>query len=202
MGTSSQFTLRRPFRPWGVGFGEAISRALDPVDGSAMRISVIAATRHGSTLEVASPSQDRLTITWPSRAAWKTTCKMTEPEGDAVVLGSPLYMGRWLKPAREIAERLCRDEEQRPIFVFTCGPLGDPPKPAPPAPDELFPALAAKARELRVFAGRLDLGALNRRERLVVRAVDAEAGDFRDFKAIEGFADEIATTLEEPVPLS
>ncbi len=162
---------------------------------------MIAATRHGSTLEVAKSIADRLT-THGHQAVCLEATSGVEPEGDAVVLGSPLYMGRWLKPAREIAERLCRDEEQRPIFVFTCGPLGDPPKPAPPAPDELFPALAAKARELRVFAGRLDLGALNRRERLVVRAVDAEAGDFRDFKAIEGFADEIATTLEEPVPLS
>jgi menaquinone-dependent protoporphyrinogen oxidase len=160
-----------------------------------VKISLIAATRHGSTLEVAQFIADRLESHGHETVCLEARDVDQIPDGDAVVLGSPLYMGRWLKPARQIAERLGRSEEQRPIFVFTCGPLGTPPEPEPPTPDTLVPALAWKAVMLEVFGGRLDLGALSGRERLVVRAVKASEGDFRDFTAIGDFAEAIAARL-------
>jgi menaquinone-dependent protoporphyrinogen oxidase len=45
----------------------------------------------------------------------------------------------------------------RPLWLFSVGPLGDPPKPQDPEPQELAAVVTATgAREHRVFTGRLD----------------------------------------------
>jgi menaquinone-dependent protoporphyrinogen oxidase len=46
-----------------------------------------------------------------------------------------------------------------------------------------------------MFAGKLDRSELNRRERLAVRAVKAPEGDFRDWPAIQAWADQISDAL-------
>jgi menaquinone-dependent protoporphyrinogen oxidase len=61
---------------------------------------------------------------------------------DTVVLGSAVYMGHWLAPARDLAERLAREAAGRPVWLFSSGPLGDPPKPAQDAVD-VAPLLAS-----------------------------------------------------------
>jgi menaquinone-dependent protoporphyrinogen oxidase len=48
---------------------------------------------------------------------------------DAVVLGSAVYAGHWLKPARELVERSRDALAARPVWLFSSGPIGDPPKP-------------------------------------------------------------------------
>jgi menaquinone-dependent protoporphyrinogen IX oxidase len=48
---------------------------------------------------------------------------------DAVVLGSAVYAGHWLKPAREPVGRLGTFLADRPVWLFSSGPVGDPPKP-------------------------------------------------------------------------
>lgn len=159
-----------------------------------MKVSVITATRHGSTAEVAEIIARRLTEL--GHAAEVIDAEQATPiDGDAIVLGSPIYMGRWLKPARKIAEGLSRGADNRPLFMFACGPLGDPPQPDPPEAEELVGALASRALEFRIFSGKLDEAELNRRERMMVHAVKAPAGDFREKEAIEDFADSIAATL-------
>jgi menaquinone-dependent protoporphyrinogen oxidase len=56
---------------------------------------------------------------------------------DAVVVGSSIYTGRWLKPAKELVERNAEALRARPVWLFSSGPLGDPPKPeADPADTE------------------------------------------------------------------
>jgi len=47
---------------------------------------------------------------------------------DAVVLGSGVYAGHWLQSAQELAERHAEALSERPTWLFSAGPLGDPPK--------------------------------------------------------------------------
>ena len=47
-----------------------------------------------------------------------------------------------------------------------------------------------------MFRGKLDRALLGRHERLAVRAAKAPDGDFREWDAIDAWADEIATALE------
>jgi menaquinone-dependent protoporphyrinogen oxidase len=56
--------------------------------------------------------------------------QVDEVEGyDAVVLGSAVYAGHRLKPARKLVDRCGAALAARPVWLFSSGPVGDPPKP-------------------------------------------------------------------------
>jgi menaquinone-dependent protoporphyrinogen oxidase len=163
-----------------------------------MPVRVITASKHASTREVGETIAARLRERGLEAVAADAEGGADLPSGDPVVLGSPIYMGRWMKPARAVALALASEPPGRPLWMFTVGPLGDPPEPADAKPDDEIERIAGeRARGHRLFTGRLDREQLNRRERLAVRAVKAPEGDFRDWDAIEAWADEIAAHLSE-----
>jgi menaquinone-dependent protoporphyrinogen oxidase len=94
-----------------------------------MRVLVTAATKYGATGEIAQAIGAVL-----SERGLDTTVAPPEQvqaidDYDAVVLGSAVYAGHWLTPAREFVDR-CRDAlAARPVWLFSSGPIGDPPKP-------------------------------------------------------------------------
>jgi menaquinone-dependent protoporphyrinogen oxidase len=160
-----------------------------------MSVHVVTATRHGSTPEIGEAIARRL-----RERGWDAVTEDVESAdlkaGEPVVLGSPIYMGKWDKGAREIADRLAGEEPKRAIWLFTVGPLGDPPKPEEPGPEQEVQEFARwHAISSRLFEGKLDRSQLNRRERLATRAVKAPEGDFRPWGEIEAWADEIADVL-------
>jgi menaquinone-dependent protoporphyrinogen oxidase len=169
-------------------------------DDGAMRILVTAASRHGSTREIAAAIAEALV----QRGHEAEACpiKGAAPEGyDAVVLGSAVYTGRWLKPARAFAERHAAELAARPVWLFSSGPLGPPEHLVPEGEAVDVAALmeTTRARGHRVFAGRLHKPDLGFGERAMVAAVHAPEGDFRDWAAIDAWAGEIAAVLGAPV---
>ena len=48
---------------------------------------------------------------------------------DAVVLGSAVYAGHWLQDAKDLAERVAAQRPRPLVWLFSSGPIGDPPKP-------------------------------------------------------------------------
>jgi menaquinone-dependent protoporphyrinogen oxidase len=163
-----------------------------------MPVHVITASKHESTREVGEAIANRLRQHGQEVIATDAEAVDELPAGDPVVLGSPIYMGRWMKASRALAGRLAEEPPGRPLWMFTIGPLGDPPQPENAKPEAEIEAIAERrAREHRVFTGKLDRSVLNRRERLVTRAVKVPDGDFRDWPAIEAWADDIAGELAE-----
>jgi menaquinone-dependent protoporphyrinogen oxidase len=79
---------------------------------------------------------------------------------EAVVLGSAVYTGRWLQPAKELVQRFGGALAGRPVWLFSSGPVGDPSRKlvqrmgADPVdlPDILE---RTQARDHRIFAGKL-----------------------------------------------
>jgi menaquinone-dependent protoporphyrinogen oxidase len=113
------------------------------------------------------------------------------------VLGSAVYVGRWLEPARELVEAHADALTERPTWLFSSGPLGDPPKPEADDAVQIGEiAERVNARDHRLFAGRLDRKLLGFGERAVVLAFRAPEGDFRDWDEIAAWAREIAASLE------
>ena len=45
---------------------------------------------------------------------------------DAMVLGSAVYTGHWLEPAKELVRRSGDGFAGRPVWLFSSGPVGDP----------------------------------------------------------------------------
>jgi menaquinone-dependent protoporphyrinogen oxidase len=114
------------------------------------------------------------------------------------VVGSAVYVGRWLDPARDLAEAHAGTLTPRPVWLFSSGPLGPPDalKPEGDPVDLAGLVETVQAVEHRVFAGRLDRTLLSFGEKAVVVAVRAPQGDFRDWEAIDGFAADIAEHLQ------
>jgi menaquinone-dependent protoporphyrinogen oxidase len=115
---------------------------------------------------------------------------------DAVVLGSAVYMGSWLPTARRFVEQYGEDMTERPTWLFSSGPLGSPPRPHEEEAVSLT-SIWANTRPMghRLFAGKLDRSQLGLRDRALISAVRAPAGDFRDWEDIEAWAASIADTL-------
>ncbi len=162
-----------------------------------MRILVTAASRHGSTNEMASAIGTALTDAGLEVAVRE----LRDVEGvagwNAVVLGSGVYMGRWLPEATDFVERHTVELRARPVWLFSSGPVGSPdPKPEGDPQGIAVLVDSLRARGHRTFTGRLDRGRLGIGEKLVVSAVRAPDGDFRDWEALSAWAREIADALK------
>ena len=115
---------------------------------------------------------------------------------DSVVIGSAVYVGQWREPARDLIERLGSELAERPLWLFSSGPVGDPSRTVVQkmgADPVDLPAMmrATRAREHRMFAGRLERHHLSRRERVALAIFKNFEGDFRPWGEIENWADKI-----------
>lgn len=160
-----------------------------------MRVLVTAASKHGATAGVAEAIADRL-------SAAGLEVERRSPEDvvdlagiDAVVIGSAVYMTQWMDSAHQFMRRFDADLARVPVWAFSVGMAGVP-KHAPQDPSRIGPALErVEAREHRTFAGRYSPSLLSLRERSIARLAGAVEGDFRDWRAIEEWADSIAECL-------
>jgi menaquinone-dependent protoporphyrinogen oxidase len=162
-----------------------------------MRVVVTAASRHGATHEIATAIAVGLARRGVEAEA-RPSEELDSLDGyDAYVIGSAVYVGRWLDPARELVEAHAAALAERPVWLFSSGPLGPPDKLKPEGEPVDVAGLieASGAVEHRVFAGRLDRKLLSFGEKAVVVAVRAPEGDFRDWDAIDAFAAAIAERL-------
>jgi menaquinone-dependent protoporphyrinogen oxidase len=165
-----------------------------------MHILVSAASKHGSTAEIAERIAEVLHTALPGGAVVDVRPAAETADAasyDAVILGSAVYMGRWIEDARQAAARIAT-HPPRLVWLFSSGPIGDPPKPDE-EPHEVNDIVAATdARGHRVFAGRLDRHRLGFAEKAMVRALRVADGDFRDWEAIDSWARQIAADLCSP----
>lgn len=161
-----------------------------------MTVLVSAASKHGSTGEIAE-AIGRVLRDRGLEVDVRAAENVTMVDGyEAVVLGSAVYAGHWLEPARHVAQSQAIPLATRPVWLFSSGPVGDPPKPDEDPVDVAALVEATGAREHRVFAGRIDKHRLGFAEKAVVLALRAPEGDFRDWAAVEAWAAEIADTLQ------
>jgi menaquinone-dependent protoporphyrinogen oxidase len=161
-----------------------------------MRVLVTAASKHGSTEmiahEVVRGLRDRdleADFSWPDEVA--------SLQGyDAVIIGSAIYNGHWMKPATTFIASHHAELLERQVWLFSSGPVGALPADDPAA--ELTADLAAKlqARGHESFPGLLDHTRLGRLERTMVKLVHAEDGDFRDWDAVQAWTKSVAQSLQ------
>jgi len=119
---------------------------------------------------------------------------------DAFVIGSAMYVGHWLETAEDFVRRFAPTLSQRPVWLFSSGPVGDPTRKLVQKmtadPVELPDLLAlTAAREHRILAGKLTGKGLPRTQRVPLLIFRGIEGDWRDWAAIEQWAYEIATSL-------
>jgi menaquinone-dependent protoporphyrinogen oxidase len=165
-----------------------------------MKVLVTAASRHGSTSDIASAIIRVLRLRGFDEDLVEPAEVNDLMDYDAVVLGSAVYAGRWMTPAIDLVAR-CRPQlAGRPVWLFSSGPVGSPANPAE-SPDMSKLMEQTGALGHRVFAGKLDKAELGRLERTMVRAVRAPEGDYRDWDQISEWAARIADVLTTAQPV-
>jgi menaquinone-dependent protoporphyrinogen oxidase len=111
------------------------------------------------------------------------------------VLGSGVYAGHWLKPAKEFVERHEDALRERPLFLFSSGPVGEPPKESDEPAEITEIDAAIHPIDHRVFGGRIAPSQLGPLEKIVSRVVKAPLIDDRPWDEIAAWAKEIARHL-------
>lgn len=117
---------------------------------------------------------------------------------DAVVIGSAVYMRPWRGDARHFLKKHRKALRQKPFWVFSSGPVGDPAKGNPEWTEP--PAIIAKVEELGgrehvVFGGCLPSEPSGQTEEALVRVTPKELRDRRDWGQIRDWAHQIASSL-------
>lgn len=160
------------------------------------RVLVAVASKHGGTQDIAYTIA-RVLMGWGIVA----DVKNVETDGDidgyqAVVLGSAVYRGSWLKSAIQFVNEHAKELASRPTWLFSSGPVGDPLRPEPGEAVSVDDIMAkTKAREHHIFAGRLDRRNLSVVERTIIKGIGVENGDFRDWYDVGTWAVKIAKEL-------
>jgi menaquinone-dependent protoporphyrinogen oxidase len=119
----------------------------------------------------------------------------------AVVIGSGIYIGQWLKEAAKLLQDQEQTLSQRPVWLFSDGHTGEA-DPSSPAQgfhfsDRLKPVTdRIRPHDIALFGGMIDPKKISFADKLIVKAVKAQVGDFRDWTAIETWAKGIADALK------
>jgi menaquinone-dependent protoporphyrinogen oxidase len=163
-----------------------------------MEILVVVASRHGSTREIADAMAARLEAHGHAVTVADAEDAPDATVADAVIVGSAIYAGSWREEARAWVADQADVLRSRPVWLFSSGPLGDPPAPTRAEPLQLEELTRLTGAEGHVvFAGALERDHLHFGERMVVRMVGAPYGDFRDWAAVDAWVDGITDALSD-----
>jgi menaquinone-dependent protoporphyrinogen oxidase len=157
------------------------------------RVLVAYDSKHGSTGQVAQTVADTLRGVGVEVHVERVDHVDDLERMDAVVLGAPVYMGRWTKAVRSLLHERHAELAAKPIAVFATGPLHEDEQEFAQARACVEKALAATPdvapRDVQVFGGSLDPAdhhfPFNR----------MEPADVRDWDAIRSWARALPAAL-------
>ncbi|MGH1488929.1 MAG: flavodoxin domain-containing protein [Acidimicrobiales bacterium] len=161
-----------------------------------IRVAVIPTSKYGGTAEIGQAVAETL-------RARGIEVDISQPEDlfdlspyAAYIIGSGLYMGRWIDRAAEFVDEYHEALSKKPTWLFSSGPLG-PARPQSPVNPDLVDHLmnTSGARDHRLFSGRLEVDKLSRTERFIAKWVGATDGDYREWAEIEAWCNSIADEL-------
>lgn len=161
-----------------------------------MSVLITYASKHGATQGIA----ERIARTL-QRLGMEADFRPVDAVADleayrAVVIGSAIYYGSWMKEAAEFVRHNHAVLADRPVWLFSSGPLGVEVKDDEPQPKELSEMREAiHPQDHRLFFGALDHSKLSFVERMVVKGVRAPEGDYRNWNEIEAWAASIYHAL-------
>jgi menaquinone-dependent protoporphyrinogen oxidase len=166
-----------------------------------MSVLVVWASRLGSTKEIAERIAGRLAEDGLETRAESADAATIRPDDEAVVIGSAVYAGHWLAPGMTFARKQLTSLAQRPVWLFSVGPVGERAARSTPVEPKDVEELERMLhpRDHRTFAGALDRADIDaagfgRVERFIGKHFVPE-GDFRDWDVIDHWADGIVTWL-------
>jgi menaquinone-dependent protoporphyrinogen oxidase len=157
-----------------------------------MNAIVVFDTKHGTTADVAARIAGQLGE--GSRLVYlrdKGAERVDLSDCELVVVGGPVYAGRWSKRAAAFARLREGELSEKKFAYFSVGNVSA--EGTASAKGTLPPALAEAAIASAKFGGAFRWDSLNFVERLIVKAVSGKSGDSSttDWAAVDSFADRL-----------
>lgn len=164
----------------------------------AERILVAYATRYGSTAEVAEAIGDEL-----RKAGVDVDVRPVGEVQDlspyrAAVIGSPIYMGKWLPEPQVFIEKNQQRLRTIPVAYFSVGLTVTDRSPeilrkAEASMDAV--RMLVNPVEVGIFPGKLESSGLSFTDRTIVKMIRAKTGDFRDWEIVRSWAQAVHRKL-------
>ncbi|WP_127361104.1 flavodoxin domain-containing protein [Actinacidiphila soli] len=162
---------------------------------TAQRVLIAYGTKNGSTAEIAEWIAEELREQGIDTDVRSAAAVRDIAPYDAVVLGAGLYAGGWQCDAARFARQHRQALTQRPVWLFSSGPLdaSATEREIPPARGVARIIARLDARDHVTFGGRLTEGA----EGFIARQIlqQGKGGDFRDREQVRTWAHDIAAEL-------
>jgi len=150
------------------------------------KILIVVVSKAGSTTEIAKFMADELNKACADVAVL-TPDKVTSLAGyNAVIIGSPIYMGKWLSEARDFVENNQQILKKMQVaYFFSCLSLTDPAKQKEVVNYLTDQRKLVEPLSIGRFAGKMDYSKLSFFNRMMAKMVGTKEGDYRDWKAIK-----------------
>lgn len=165
------------------------------------RLVVAAASRHGSTREIAdriaTTLAAELPVPWSVVREDLTDLRVLD-DADVVVLGSAIYHGHWMRQGARALEFL-RDAVPLRLWLFSSGPISAEETENAQVISADAMADLGEADGHMVFGGNLRTADLGVVERIVTRTLHVLPGDHRDWSQVDAWAEHIAEELRSRV---
>lgn len=162
------------------------------------RILIACATKYGSTYEIAEFMGDELKKTGLSADVYAARDVNDVSGYNMIVIGSPVYAGKWLPEATGMVKRNLAGLREKKVAFFSAGiSMKDD---TPENRDKLKEASEEALREIKpvlegFFAGKMTYRKLSIPHKIMVKAVKAPEGDFRNWRQIREWTLSLAEYL-------
>jgi len=166
------------------------------------KVLIAFATRYGSTKEVAKLIADKIKDR-EIEAEISNVIDISSLKGyDVVIIGSPIYMGKWLKEGVDFVQQFSESLNQVPVALFTVGvTLKDKNEKNIRIAEKSFDVLLPYTNPVMtgVFAGKIDKRNMNFIDKQILKLVKAEEGDFRNPDEISVWTANLIETFRKDV---
>lgn len=163
------------------------------------KILVVYATKSGCTTDVAKQIGETLVARGASVDVVPAEKAGSVAGYDAVVVGSGVRMGQWHESARTWVTTNAGALKALPVAFYTCNlTLAQEPEKTAEVrayTDALIEATGIKPIDIGLFAGWNEPKKFSLVERVIMKAMKAPQGDFRDFAAIDSWTGNVAPML-------
>jgi len=164
-------------------------------------ILVTYASKHGATAEISQAVARVLRSFELDVTARRVENIESLSEFDVVIMGSAIYLGEWIETSTEFLKTYQHDLKEKAVWLFISGPTGDGDPynllQGPLVPESVRELVdAIEPVEIKLFKGKIDLRRLPPAHRKIVKASNVPRGDYRDWDAIQTWAELLARTLK------
>ncbi|KQC03294.1 MAG: hypothetical protein APR53_01355 [Methanoculleus sp. SDB] len=166
------------------------------------KVLIAYASRYGSTREIAEAIAEVLQEQG-IESDLKSVMEIKNITGyDGIVIGSPIYMGKWLVEAVDFVKLFQEALRKMPVAIFAVGfsmrePTEDNRQKALAAIHAIRPYV--HPLDVGIFAGKMVFEELSEADRQIISLSGAsESADFRDWDEIAAWAGELKAILEPP----